>query len=476
MLLFSTILDIKEGMGKNEFINSVLTWSSSSPDSENIISAIEWQEQKTLRYEKGSLWIEISHYECENIIAIRYEKIGVDGVVSSNDYIMNFNKMKLCIQLGKSCKEDIIINEADFSTPYYIKWLIDNNYVKADKGLAISGSPVLINDDNLNLLADLIKGNTRYKLPAVYVSKTIFNTDPLEVIQLAESLKGAAHVLVQEDRASNAKCRLMCENNNEFNGAVGIYYPNPAVLKKRYLYKSYSGSDKVLLNKVIKDVIAYLNFQNIEKLYTWHGVNNALLHDNLNSQIEKRIEAEKARQSAENEKDMVYDSFDDEIKKLRCQVEELSKNNDILKYENQGLRDKISGYSTLPVLYFGSEEGLFTDEVKDIILSSLEEILKRTPEKTRRWDVLNDIISSNDFKHINEEKQKIVKRLFRGYEYVSVMMRQELASIGFELKEEGKHYKILYYGDERYWTAISKTPSDGRSGKNIAQTIIKTML
>ena len=56
------------------------------------------------------------------------------------------------------------------------------------------------------------------------------------------------------------------------------------------------------------------------------------------------------------------------------------------------------------------------------------------------------------------------------------MMRQELASIGFELKEEGKHYKILYYGDERYWTAISKTPSDGRSGKNIAQTIIKTML
>lgn len=130
----------------------------------------------------------------------------------------------------------------------------------------------------------------------------------------------------------------------------------------------------------------------------------------------------------------------------------------------------------MPVLYFGSEEGLFTDEVKDIILSSLEEVLKRTPEKTRRWDVLNDIISSNDFKHINEEKQKIVKRLFRGYEYVSVMMRQELASIGFELKEEGKHYKILYYGDERYWTAISKTPSDGRSGKNIAQTIIKTML
>ena len=141
---------------------------------------------------------------------------------------------------------------------------------------------------------------------------------------------------------------------------------------------------------------------------------------------------------------------------------------DILKYENQGLRDKISGYSTLPVLYFGSEEGLFTDEVKDIILSSLEEVLKRTPEKTRRWDVLNgDNPVSIALKHINEEKQKIVKRLFRGYEYVSVMMRQELASIGFELKEEGKHYKILYYGDERYWTAISKTPSDGRSGKNL---------
>ena len=490
MLLFSTILDIKKAMGKDEFINSIIEWNKGSSDPDDIISGIEWIGDENTRFGKDSLWLEISYYKCRNIMAVRCEKTGSDGIVWDSDYIMNFDDMKLCIQLDRSYKEDTVFDDSDFSTPHYIAELIDKDYIENDEMLEVSDEPVLINESNIEIITDLINGDIRYKLPVIYVSKTIFNTDPVDVNHLARCLKGIAHVLVQENRASNAKCRRMCYDNNEFNGAVGIYYPNPAILRKRYLYRTYNGSSGVLTGKIISTILRYSSSQNIEKLYTWYGVSNAMLSDTLNRQIEKRLaaeaarhsaekarkSAEKARKSAEDEKEMVYESFDDELKKLKAQVDELSRHNDILRYENQGLREKVNSFSSVPVIYMGDEDELFSGEIKEIVISSLDEVLKKTEQKTRRWDVLNDIVINNEFKNTIEDKQKTVKRLFRGYECVSAMMRQELAAIGLELKEEGKHYKIVYYGDDRYWTTISKTPSDARSGRNIAHTIIKTML
>ena len=59
---------------------------------------------------------------------------------------------------------------------------------------------------------------------------------------------------------------------------------------------------------------------------------------------------------------------------------------------------------------------------------------------------------------------------------MSSTMRQELQKVGFEITEEGKHYRLTYYGDSRYKTTIAKTGSDWREGKNIAATILKNMM
>jgi len=55
---------------------------------------------------------------------------------------------------------------------------------------------------------------------------------------------------------------------------------------------------------------------------------------------------------------------------------------------------------------------------------------------------------------------------------MSSKLRQALKELGFEIAEDGKHYKITYYGDGRYQTIYAKTPSDFRSGKNDAQVTI----
>ncbi len=69
-------------------------------------------------------------------------------------------------------------------------------------------------------------------------------------------------------------------------------------------------------------------------------------------------------------------------------------------------------------------------------------------------------------------KAEATKRILRNYDGMSAKTKQALNDLGFEITEDGKHYKVAYYGNGRYQTTYSKTPSDGRTGKNSAQQTI----
>lgn len=81
MLLFSTVLPIKETMTKDDFIRLAIEWNQGSPHPENIIPDIEWNGERNVRYGTENLWLAIEEYRNKNIIAIRYEKTEADGVV-----------------------------------------------------------------------------------------------------------------------------------------------------------------------------------------------------------------------------------------------------------------------------------------------------------------------------------------------------------------------------------------------------------
>lgn len=94
---------------------------------------------------------------------------------------------------------------------------------------------------------------------------------------------------------------------------------------------------------------------------------------------------------------------------------------------------------------------------------------------TRRRAVLEDIIKSNNCKRRADDRSEQLKNLLRGYKTMSGSMKRTLQDMGFVITEEGKHYKFTYYGDGRYMATLAKTPSDNRSGMNIALEIIKDM-
>lgn len=476
MLLFSTLLEINDTMTKDAFIQLVLEWNQGSPHEENIIQGIEWNGERNIRYGIESMWLAIEEYRNENIIAVRYEKTEADGVVWDTDYVMNFNDMKMSIQLDRSYLEEALVIDPTFSTPHFITLLIEHGYLKDDGILPMLRKPIFIKADNVSLLTDVINGTARYRLPVVYISKTYYGEDPVDIWKLSGRLKGVAHVLVEEGTWLNGRIRRECDSKNEYYGAIGVYFPNRAYDHKKYMYRAYDGIDAVLSEKVIRSVIQYSNAQMMDKLYTWQGVSNALLRDRLSSRGAELLAAESEKNRVAAEADELIESVDEDIQKLKKQVEELTHANEILTYENQGLRAKVSGTDNIPILYLGEEEEFYQGEIKEMILDAVAEKLKNLGQKTRRWDVLSDILQNNAYQNTADERERIIKALFKDYKTLSASMRQQLLELGFEVTEEGKHYRLTYYGDGRYKTTIAKTGSDWREGKNIASVILKNMM
>lgn len=203
----------------------------------------------------------------------------------------------------------------------------------------------------------------RYKLPIVYISRTHLDEDPVDVNWLASRLKGVAHVLVQKSAATDMALKQMCDDRNEDNGTIGIYYPNAAMRHRSYLYRRSTGYDTFLLEKVVRTVIQYSNSRMIDTLFTWQGVNNALLRDRLASQRQERLEAEHAQKQAEQktahlldtlseeerrireeaqaDADKILEEFDSDFERQQRQIVELTRTNEALMAENHGLKAKM---------------------------------------------------------------------------------------------------------------------------------------
>ncbi|MDO4479335.1 MAG: hypothetical protein Q4B73_09960 [Lachnospiraceae bacterium] len=497
MLLFSTLLEIESTLTKEKFIELVLEWCQSSPHPGNVIPGIVWHGEKTVHFGDDTLWVDIQEYAARNIIAVRYEKIEDDGVIWDTDYIMNFTQMKMAIRLERSYLEEALTISAKFSTPHFITMLIERGYVKRDNGLAVDNDPLIITEDNLRLVADVINGTAQYHLPIVFVSKTRHDEDPVNVHMLARRLKGVAHVLVQANTATNQALRSMTDEKNEYLGGIGIYFPN-AEMHRRYLYRVESGYDYVLENKVVRSVIQYANAHRVESLYSWHGINNALLRDRLKKQTEERnaLEAkhrstlyeliamqgemeqqkeevrQQAIEEAKAEADQILESFDEDMVAAQNEIERLSHEVDRLQQENTGLKIKLDAMSDTPVLHMGEEPDFYPGEITDLLLTALTEYLNTCKPQTRRYDVIRDIIEANDFKKISETRSKAVKACLSRDEGMTPKVRSTLEEAGFEITKDGGHYKAKYYGDDRYMVVIAATPSDGRAGKNTASSAV----
>jgi hypothetical protein len=273
-------------------------------------------------------------------------------------------------------------------------------------------------------------------------------------------------VLVQESPNYDEASKEL----NEYYWAVGVYYPNKAVQPKHFWYKDTAAQRKNMLESVIYAVMTYCNSQQVDGAYTWDGVLNEISRDRLESQREER-------ELAETEKEQVYSEFDDELKTLQERIDSLTQENEALRAENAGLHSKFGEMDKRPVLVMGDEEDLYPGEIKELVLSVLaDELERRVTKPSRRSDVFSDLIEKNDYQGVYRKKKAEIQRILKNYTIMDAKTRKALQDFGFRIEEDGKHYRLTFFGDDRYNTTVAKTPSDARAGKNIAHYIEQTMM
>lgn len=108
-------------------------------------------------------------------------------------------------------------------------------------------------------------------------------------------------------------------------------------------------------------------------------------------------------------------------------------------------------------------------------MTILTNALQNYAEDTRAYELLKATIDDNPVKGYGKEIFERIKQIFSRGEGIKDKEFAELRELGFEVVSEKNHYKIVFKGDEKYWFPISKTPSDGRSGKNLASDIVKKL-
>lgn len=181
--------------------------------------------------------------------------------------------------------------------------------------------------------------------------------------------------------------------------------------------------------------------------------------------IQRRTQKRQVHEDTEAEVNAILDSFEDEMSALRLRINELA-------VENQALKRKKASVEGTPILYAGNEKDLYPGEIKDMVLSVLSESLDNIQNRTRKKDIIQDVVDNNDYQKTGQKRAKEIKNTMKGYERMTSGIQKVLKDNGFEIVDTRNHYKVSYYGDKRYQTSLSKTPSDHRTGQNTTRNLV----
>lgn len=84
-----------------------------------------------------------------------------------------------------------------------------------------------------------------------------------------------------------------------------------------------------------------------------------------------------------------------------------------------------------------------------------DELDREVTKPSRRSDVFSDLIKKNDYQGVYRKKKAEIN-----YTIMDAKTRKALQDFRFRIEEDGKHYRLTFFGDDRYNTTMAKTPSD----------------
>lgn len=292
--------------------------------------------------------------------------------------------------------------ERNYSTPSFITDLIDHDILQE----GIHKKPVQVLCDGL-------------PLPKLFIN------DKSNARRLAFRLKGAAQV---------------------------CYKPMP-----RNIFSSSFGVEEIeSIDEIVHKVLEYGRTYFTEPGYA------PSVTKSLSESTSRCADLEMKLQDAND----LIAAYDEEIKDLEnsnvAANNQLSANSVYI----QGLERHLTDVTKPTLLTYGEENDLYDGESRDLILEILQREFSAAPENTRRKDILQSVLDSNEPIGVRESIKEKLRKSLRDYTTMAPSKRLMLESLGFEIGDSGAHYKLIFKGDPRYILVLSKTSSDHREGKN----------
>lgn len=462
MQLFSTRLCVTKDLTVERFAELFVRWNQGSPHPENHIPEFIWNGQTQGRWGDANVWAEFRYFVEKDTFAARFQKMDDDGSVWDTDFVLLPSEQQLYVQLHRSFVDESALIQRSFSTPAIIGMLADEGYLACDGDLPVLKSYQIVGADDTEMMERIITGKKIYDLPIVYITKPMRGDHRVQYSEIAKRLKGVAHVLVEENTLLSVKLREMCDDENEHNGQIGVYYPN-GLEEHRVFQTQYN--PKGVTEKLCRSLIMYANALYVDPLCTFDGVCSAMK------------DAEIQELHAKNESDVqeIFDAYAHEVSMLKDQVKKLSDDLYAKDMELTGLRRQREDREGIPLIMYGEEDEYFEGEFVEMVLEALAAYVDSHADKSRRSVVLRDVMSANAREGASELKARAeqMEKIFTGYRRLTDTMEAELRRMGVDVDSVNHHYKLLYNGDTRYPVTISRTPSDVRAGMNTAKKIAR---
>lgn len=159
--------------------------------------------------------------------------------------------------------------------------------------------------------------------------------------------------------------------------------------------------------------------------------------------------------------------YDKENNELKQRIVDLNNKIAILENSNTEI------YGDEGLIAPGNEKELYPGETKELLIDILKDARKNIKDKTRRADILDDLIKNNPVKEIPLNQSKKVKEALKGYSIANKALLKRLKELGLSAVKGNTHYKITYHGDARYVTYLASTGSDKNcGGQNLAHEIV----
>lgn len=347
--------------------------------------------------------------------------------------------------------------------PYIVRQALEKLGGGMDGQVPVADQPFRLNDGEAGIAAALMLGTARNRLPIIYVSAGFDGRHLVEPDELARWVSGMAHVIVEPSRQFSLALKTLTNARNVYGGTVGVYWPESSA-RKAYFLDTEAPDGRALRMEIAKDIRTALCNRRPTTNCTWAHVKETIAR--------KQYELLKAKGSTELQAYIGAFDADQAAKdaKLLDAEREIARLNADLRRYSAASTDASGG-----LLARGEEQDLYEHEARDIVIEALEDAMRSAKQNGRREHVLASLLRANAASRERQRLAEEIKGLLKTYRDMDTRTRNALAKLGFDITDDGKHYKAIFQGDGRYTFILPKTSGDSRAGKNVTSNIVSTL-